>query len=52
MGECATCGRVIDRLCECSECGRLVCDLCFVDAVGLCCDCEETWEAEEDLDFQ
>jgi len=30
----------------------LVCDLCFVDAVGLCTDCEETWTAEEDLDFQ
>jgi hypothetical protein len=25
---------------------------CFVDAIGLCSDCEETWEAEEDLDFQ
>ncbi len=44
MGECAVCGRVIGRLCECSECGRLVCDLCR--------EREETWEAEEDLDFQ
>jgi len=49
MGECAICGRVCDRLCECSECGRLVCD--FVDAVGLCSDCEETWTTEENLDF-
>jgi hypothetical protein len=45
MGECAICGRVINGLCECLGCGlgcgRLVCDLCFVDAVGLCGDCEE-----------
>jgi len=45
------CGRTTDRLSECSECGRLVCDLCFVEAVDMCIDCEETWEAEEDLDF-
>ena len=30
---------------------RLVCDLCYVEAVDMCTDCEETWEAEEDLDF-
>ena len=52
MGECAICGKETDKLCECSECGRLVCDLCFVDAIGLCRDCEETWEAEEDLDWE
>ncbi len=52
MGECAICGREIEKLCECSECGRLVCDLRFIDAIGLCRECEETWEAEEDLDFQ
>jgi hypothetical protein len=24
---------------------------CFVDATGLCSDCEEAWEAEKNLDF-
>jgi hypothetical protein len=30
---------------------RLVCGLFFVEAVDLCADFEEVWEAEEDLDF-
>jgi hypothetical protein len=45
---------VVERLVGfyvCCECGRLVCDLCYVETVDTCTDCEETWEAEEDLDF-
>lgn len=51
MTECAVCGGEASRLCACCECGRLVCDLCCVEAVGMCTDCEETWETEENLDF-
>jgi hypothetical protein len=50
MVGCAICGGEADQLCTCSECGRQVCDSCYV-AVDMCTDCEETWEAEEDLDF-
>ena len=51
MAECAICGREADQLFACSECGRQVCDSCYVEAVNMCTDCEEMWEAEEDLDF-
>jgi hypothetical protein len=51
MTECAICEKETEKLYECSECGRLVCDDCYVETVDLCVDCEETWEAEEDLDF-
>jgi len=51
MGECAICGRETDQLHTCSECRKLVCGLCYVKAIDMCRDCEETWEAEEDLDF-
>jgi hypothetical protein len=50
--ECAICGRQEDQLRECSKWDRQVCDMCFVEIVGLCTDCEETWTTEEDLDFQ
>jgi len=39
-------------MCTCFEYGRLVCGLCYVEAVDMCTDCEETWQTEEDLDFQ
>jgi hypothetical protein len=48
---CAICGEEAEQLHCCSQCGRMVCDSCYVYAVDLCIDCEETWEAEEDLDF-
>jgi len=48
---CAICGTEADQLHTCSECGRQVCDSCYVEAMDMCADCEETWEAEEDLDF-
>jgi len=51
MNECAICGRQTNQLYSCTECGRLVCGSCYVEALDLCTDCEETWEAEEDLDF-
>jgi hypothetical protein len=51
MGEWAICGRGTDQLFTCSECGRRVYDSCYVEAVDVCIDCEEAWEAEEDLDF-
>ena len=51
MSEWAICGKQTEQLYACSECGRLVCDSCYVEAVDMCTDCEETWEAEEDLDL-
>lgn len=51
MGKCAICGEEAEELNECSECGRLVCDSCYSETLSLCDDCEEAWEAEEDLDF-
>ena len=50
MGECAVCGRVVDRLCECSGVWLGWCVTCVLwMLLGLCSDCEETWETEEDL---
>lgn len=51
MPVCAICERETEQLHHCSEYGRMVCDSCYVEAVDMCMDCEETWEAEEDLDF-
>jgi hypothetical protein len=55
--ECENCGRAYCEGCEdfasCSECGRTFCGDCAdasMRALGLCSDCEEVWQAEDDLD--
>jgi hypothetical protein len=57
--ECENCGRAYCEECEdfasCSECGRTFCGDCAdtsMRALGLCSDCEEVWQAEEDLDAE
>jgi hypothetical protein len=55
MPKCSVCGKEVpaEELLVCSECGRAFCEECADDSMrtlGLCSDCEETMEAEDDLD--
>ena len=55
MGICDLCGAEVsdDELHECGECGKTFCDRCAeadgtIKELGVCSDCEEVYEAEED----
>jgi predicted amidophosphoribosyltransferase len=55
MPTCSVCGKEVPagKLLVCSECGKTFCEECAdtsMRALGLCSDCEETWQAEDDLD--
>ena len=55
MPSCSVCGKEFPslNLISCSECGRTFCEECAdesMTALGICSDCEETWQAEEDSD--
>lgn len=51
---CSVCGRETRDFEMCSECGRVYCVSCVrssrsMCALGVCSDCEEAWQAEDDL---
>ena len=51
---CAVCGRDVEDFVTCSQCGKVYCKKCAgsdrsMAALGLCSDCEEAWQAEDDL---
>ena len=55
MGVCDGCGAEVsdEELYRCGECGKAYCEECAVadgviKTLGVCSDCEETYEAEED----
>jgi len=55
LGTCDVCGTGVDddKLYKCSECGKAYCDGCAeedgtIKKLGVCSDCEEVYEAEED----
>ena len=57
MPPCSVCGREFPeaKVVKCSECGKAYCEECaseepFMSALGICSDCEEFWEAEDDLE--
>ncbi|MEM3722893.1 MAG: hypothetical protein QW179_00375 [Candidatus Hadarchaeales archaeon] len=57
MPRCFICGREFpeSQLVRCSECGEPFCRECAekdgsIEALGICSDCEEAHEAEEELD--
>jgi len=52
---CAECGKVFkpDQIARCSECGKAYCEECAekdetIKTLGVCSDCEEVYEGEED----
>ena len=49
MSVCTVCGKVIsnDVTIHCYECDKPLCIDC--GSTGLCPDCEEVWESEEDV---
>ena len=49
MPVCVGCGKIINsnRVAYCVECGRPLCIAC--SSTGLCPDCEEVRESEEDV---
>ena len=52
MPTCSVCGKDVPGG-KLLECRRTFCEECADDslrALGLCSDCEETWQAEDDLD--
>jgi len=56
LGKCDVCGKEVPKgeLLECGECGKAYCKECAdkspktIKELGVCPDCEETYEAEED----
>ena len=55
MGVCDGCGAEVsdEELYRCGECGKSYCEKCAekdgaVKELGVCSDCEEVYEAEED----
>lgn len=55
MTTCSECGREVSRegLVRCFECGKAYCKECAdtdltIKELGVCPDCEEVYEAEED----
>ena len=55
MPRCSVCGREFpeEQLIRCGECGRAYCPECAeqdptILGLGVCPDCEEVYEAEED----
>ncbi|MEM3421206.1 MAG: hypothetical protein QW835_07770 [Candidatus Hadarchaeum sp.] len=57
MPKCSVCGRAVseERMSYCSQCGRAYCERCAEEepsmaALGVCPDCEEAWQAEDDMD--
>ena len=57
MSKCCVCGREFpeENLVSCSQCGKVYCEGCADEdpsmvALGICSDCEETWQAEDDMD--
>jgi len=55
LGICDVCGTEVDddKLYSCSECGKEYCEECAeedgtIKKLGVCSDCEEVYEAEED----
>ncbi len=53
MPKCSVCGREFreDQLLRCYDCGRAYCEECAprtIKELGVCPDCEEVFEAEED----
>jgi len=51
---CSSCGKECseENVVYCSECGEPYCEECAEEwlSSGVCPDCEESWESEEDLD--
>ena len=57
MPTCSVCGKDVPagKLLVCSECGKTCCEECAdtsMRALGRCSDCEETWQAKDDLDAE
>lgn len=57
MPKCSACGRGFpdDRMSCCSQCGRAYCEEraeaeTSMAALGVCLDCEETWQDEDNMD--
>jgi len=55
LGTCDVCGTEVDddKLYSCSECGKEYCEECAeedgtIKKLGVCSDCEEVYEGEED----
>jgi len=55
MPRCSVCGREFPEkhLIRCGECGKAYCERCAekdpaIKELGVCSDCEEVYEAEED----
>ena len=57
MPECSVCGEEFtkEQLIRCYDCGKAYCPECAekdltIKELGVCPDCEEFWESEDDLD--
>ncbi|MBC7219601.1 MAG: hypothetical protein H5T49_05685 [Hadesarchaea archaeon] len=57
MSKCSVCGQAFPEgeMSYCSQCGRAYCERCAEEvpsmaALGICPDCEEAWQAEDDMD--